>query len=114
MDATTKQLVRAVALGINGVFAYILLELVYRDRLKFYLNTDIFGWVVTIAGVLLGAMVLLRAGAWITARAGMTPDYAHDCCSHDHAHDHGHDEQHAHSHEVSIWRLVVVAFPLMM
>lgn len=115
MDATTKQLVRAVALGINGLFAYILLELVCRDRLKYYLNTNVFGWVVTISGALLAAMVLLRAGTWIAARAGLIADVAHDCCSHDHSHGHSHDhEQHAHTHEVSIWRLVVVAFPLMM
>ena len=111
MDATTKQLVRAVALGINGLFAYVMLELVVRDRLKYYLNTSIFGWVVTLAGLLLASMVALRAGTWLAARAGMIPDVAHDCCSHDHSHEH---EQHAHSHEVSIWRLVVVAFPLMM
>jgi uncharacterized repeat protein (TIGR03943 family) len=111
MDATTKQLVRAIALAICGLFAYILLEMVWKGTLKYYLNTDIFGWVVTVAGVLLAGMVLLRAGAWITARIGIAPDLAHDCCSHDH--DHGH-AQHAHSHEVSLWRLIVVAFPLMM
>jgi len=110
MDPTTRQLVRAIALGVNALFAYVLLELVFRDRLKFYLNTDVFGWVVTIAGVLLGVMVLLRAGTWIAAKAGVADDVAHDCCSHDHSH----DEQHAHSHEVSLWRLIVVAFPLMM
>jgi uncharacterized membrane protein YcgQ (UPF0703/DUF1980 family) len=71
--------------------------------------------VVTVAGTLLAAMVTLRAGIWIAAKTGLTKDFAHDCCSHDHGHDHSHDhEQHAHSHEVSIWRLVVVSLPLMM
>src|SRR5687767_10070115 len=117
MDQTTKHMVRAVALGLNGLFAYVMLELVFRGRLKYYLNTDIFGWVVLVAGVLLAAMVLLRAGTWLTAKLAVIPDVAHDCCHHDHSHDtganHAH-EQHAHSHDVSIWRLIVVAFPLMM
>jgi len=117
MDQTTKQVVRAIALALCGLFAYILLELVARDRLKYYLNTAIFGWVVLAAGILLATMVALRAGTWIAARLGMMPDVAHDCCNHDHGHDHSHDhdhEQHAHSHEVSLWRLVIVALPLMM
>jgi len=117
MDQTTKQLIRAVALGINGLFAYVMLELVFRERLKFYLNTDVFGWVVLIAGVLLAAMVLLRAGTWLAAKLGVVPDVSHDCCQHDHSHEHGAahaHETHAHTHEVSIWRLIVVAFPLMM
>src|ERR1700755_229183 len=103
MDSTTRQLVRAVALGLNGSFAYILLEMVFRDRLKYYLNTDIFGVVITLAGTLLGIMVLLRAGAWIAAKTGIAPDVAHDCCAHDHAH--ADDDGHSHSHEVSLWRL---------
>lgn len=111
MDNTTKQLVKAVALGVNALFAYVLLELVFKDRLKYYLNTNVFGWVVTIAGSLLAAMVALRAGTWILAKAGVGADLAHDCCNHDHSHEH---DQHGHSHEVSIWRLVVVAIPLMM
>jgi uncharacterized membrane protein YcgQ (UPF0703/DUF1980 family) len=117
MDQTTKQVVRAIALTLCGLFAYIMLELIFRDRLKFYLNTDIFGWVVLVAGILLASMVALRAGTWIAARLGVAPDVAHDCCNHDHGHDHHHDhghEQHAHSHEVSLWRLIVVAMPLMM
>jgi putative membrane protein len=113
MDATTKQIVRALALVINGLFAYVMLEMVMRDRLKHYLNTDIFGWVVTAAAILLGGMVLLRAAVWAAARAGVIKDVAHDCCGHDHGHDHSH-EQHSHTHEVSLWRLIVVSFPLML
>jgi len=104
VDHTTLQLGRWLSIGIGGLFGYELLSLSFRNRLKDYLNVDLFGTIAILAGVALVALAALKAyGQWKYP--------AVDCC-HDHGHDHDHG--HSHSHGVSLWRLMILVFPLAM
>jgi uncharacterized membrane protein YcgQ (UPF0703/DUF1980 family) len=105
--------VKFVSVGLAGAFAYVMLEMTLKDRLKYYLNTDLFATVVYVAGSLLAVLVLLRPVVWLLAQAGLVDKsaLAAGCC-----HDHGHGDEHGHDHhhEVASWKLIVLTFPLML
>jgi uncharacterized membrane protein YcgQ (UPF0703/DUF1980 family) len=109
MDQTTLQVGRAMSLTISALFSYVLFHLVWDNRLKYYLNVDLFGKIVATAAAFLGILVCLKAVGmyrdWRKSLAGEGP--SHDCCSHEH-------EGHSHDHGVSLWRLMVLVFPLML
>ncbi|MGL4461105.1 MAG: hypothetical protein ACRC1K_03055 [Planctomycetia bacterium] len=118
MDPTTALLARLLGVAVGALFSWSMIDLAVQDRLKYYLADQKFFYLVLGTGVLLGVAVLLKLRA-ITLTQGHHHDHDH---SHDHghghdhghSHDHGHDhEGHSHDHGVSLWRYVVLSFPLM-
>jgi uncharacterized membrane protein YcgQ (UPF0703/DUF1980 family) len=109
VDQTTLQVGRAMSLTISALFSYVLFHLVWTNRLKYFLNVDLFRNIVITAAGFLGILVCLKAVGmyrdWRKSLGGQTP--SHDCCSHEH-------EGHSHDHGVSLWRLMVLVFPLML
>jgi uncharacterized repeat protein (TIGR03943 family) len=76
---------------------------VVQDTLQFYLADQKFQILVLIGGVLLGLVILLKLPSLFGSSS-----HEH----HHHHHDHDHDH-HDHSHAPSLWRLIVLALPLM-
>lgn len=110
MDPTTQLLARTFAVTAGALFSWSMIDLVVRDRLKWYLADQKFEILVVIGGVLLGAVVLLKIRALMIPGTGHSHDHDHD---HEHGHDHGHEHE-GHQHgSVSLWRYIVLAFPLM-
>ncbi|MFO0948763.1 MAG: hypothetical protein U1D30_23045 [Planctomycetota bacterium] len=109
MDPTTQLLARVFAVTAGALFSWSMIDLVVRDRLKWYLADQKFEVLVIIGGVLLGAVVLLKIRALAIPGTGHSHDHDHG-----HEHDHGHAHDHDHGHgSVSLWRYIVLAFPLM-
>lgn len=102
MDPSTRLLAQTFSIVAGGLFSWAMIDLVVRDRLKWYLADQKFELLVIAGGVLLAAIVLLKLRAILIPGAG-----------HAHAHEHGEDD-HAHEHgSVSLWRYIVLAIPLM-
>ena len=113
MDQSTVMLGRFLAVAYGAAFSGVLIHLVLADTLSFYLNDDKFTLLVLLGGVLLAAIVLLKARTLIAPESGHSHDH------HDHDHDHHHGEgdhaDHGHTHgEVSLWRYIVLTFPLLL
>lgn len=110
MDQTTAQVAKILGVGCGGVFSYAMIELVYSRKLKYYLADQKFELIVLTGGVLLGLIVLLKLRVLLNPHVGHSHDHGHD-----HAHDHSHDDGHGHdhAHNVSLWRFIVLMFPLM-
>lgn len=104
MDQSTLLFTRLLAVVYGGLFSYSMIELVWTGRLKYYLADQKFELLVISGGILLGLVVLLKLRAM---QSGMGHTHAHD---HDHGHDHSHDD---HEHSVSLWRFIVLTFPLL-
>lgn len=134
MDQSTVLLTRWLTVAVGGLFSWAMIDLVYSDRLKYYLADQKFGLLVLGGGVLLALVVLLRLRTLVLAGPGGHhhdhdhhhghdhdhDHHDHDHHHHDHAHDHDNDHAHAHDHgddghdhNVSLWRFVVLAAPLM-
>lgn len=110
MDATTQLLVRYLAVVFGGLFSWSMIDLVVRNHLRYYLADEKFELLVAVGGILLGLVVLLKFRALLIGRDAHAHDHSHD---HGHTHDHDHDHGDHHSHDVSLWRYIVLAIPLM-
>ena len=107
MDRTTALLANLLSIAAAALFSWMMIDMVVRDTLQFYLADQKFQILVLIGGVLLGIMILLRLPSLFV---GSSHQHDHD---HDHdGHDHAHDD-HDHAHTPSLWRLIVLAIPLM-
>lgn len=114
MDRTTALLGTILSLAAAALFSGAMIQLVVDQRLQFYLNDQKFETLVLAGGVILSILIFLRILA--LASQGMTPQHSHDSHDHgDHGHDHSHEgDDHNHEHAPSLWRLILLALPLML
>lgn len=104
MDRSTLMLANLLSAGAAALFSWTMVSLVVDNTLQFYLADQKFQILVLIGGVLLGLILLLRLPALF---GGESHHHHHD---HGDGHTHDHDE---HTHAPSLWRLIVLALPLM-
>lgn len=107
MERTTALLANLLSVAAAALFSWMMIDLVIRNTLQYYLADQKFQILVLIGGVLLAIMVLLRLPSLF---GGSSHHHHHDHDGHDHGHDHLHDD---HTHTPSLWRLIVIAIPLM-
>lgn len=93
MDQTTLLLARSFGIIASGLFSWSMIDLVTSRRLEFYLAPDKFEVLILGGGLTLGILTLLKLRSVVISS------------SHDH-HGHSHDQ-------VSLWRFIVLAIPLM-
>ena len=105
MDRTTALLANLLSIAAASLFSGMMIDMVVRDTLKYYLADQKFQMLVLIGGVMLGIVILLRLPSLFDGSS----HHHHD---HDHGHDHSHDD-HDHAHPPSLWRLIILAVPLM-
>lgn len=118
-----------LTLFMCGAFGLVAVLMSRSGMLKIILAPEFHAWVLA-GGIVLLVFTSIRAVAlWAatgkTAHAhnhdhGHPPHHEHGPdCDHDHSHDpaphaHGHSHDDGHSHGNIFWRLVVLAFPLML
>jgi uncharacterized repeat protein (TIGR03943 family) len=115
-----------LTLFMCGAFGLVAVLMSRSGMLKIILAPEFHSWVLA-GGVVLLAFTVIRAVALWAATGKMThehhhehwpdcdhghDDHHHDHAHHHHAHGHSHDDGHAHGN--IFWRLVVLAFPLML
>lgn len=113
MDRTTALLGTILSLAAAALFSGAMIQLVVDQKLQYYLNDQKFELLVLAGGVILCVLVFIRILA--LASQGLEPQHSHDHDDHDHDHDPAHqDHDHSHEHGPSLWRLILLALPLML
>jgi hypothetical protein len=117
---------------ISGAFGVVAILMYRFGMLNVILAPEFHVWVLA-GGIALLVFTVIRAAAlWSAAGAGAHHHHEHDHAhdhehhyhdhDHEHAHDHHHEHAHAqghshddgHSHGNIFWRIVVLAFPLLL
>lgn len=112
-----------LTVGICGAFGVVAVLMKVWGRLDFMLAPEFHNWVLAGGIALLGFSVVRGVALWV--QVGKKHEHAHDHghehgaeCGHDHGacgHDHGPEHSHdGHSHGNIFWRVVVLAFPVLL
>lgn len=116
-DFFLEQLLTLFVCGSFGVVAILMYQL---GMLKGLLSPTFHYWVLA-GGIALLVLTAIRGLAVWQAAGAHRHDHAHgEACTHDHAHgadcghDHAHGHDHSHDHGSIFWRVVVLAFPLLL
>ncbi len=111
-----EQLLTIFACGAFGVVALLMYynkDANGKSMLNWILAPEFWPWVLGAGFVLLGLSVIRGIVVW--RQAGASAHVHGDDCGHDHGdcgHDHGPDESHSHGN--AYWRVLVLAFPILL
>lgn len=108
MDRTTLLLAQWLSIAAAALFSFVMIQLVVDGTLENYLAVQKFGLLVLVGGVLLFLIVFLRV---LALSFGGGERHHHD---HHDGHEHGEHDHADHDHAPSLWRLILLALPLML